>query len=112
MYNEMYFIRGVLLSKLQFSRFGKLYLTDIEEESSTDGYFGLLHVADITLVIQGARGLNKNVNSFSIMNSSKRQKKKKGISLCHKLASCLLQGCDRRHIDFILSTNKVFCHMI
>lgn len=111
MYNEVYFIRGVLLSKLQFSRFGKLYLTDIEEESSTVGYFGLLHVADITLVIQGARGLNKNVNSFSIMNSSKRQKKK-GISLCHKLASCLLQGCDRRHIDFVLSTNKVICHVI
>lgn len=88
MYNEMYFIRGVLLSKLQFSRFGKLYLTDIEEESSTVGYFGLLHVADITLVIQGARGLNKNVNSFSIMNSSKRQKKRASVYVINWLLAC------------------------
>lgn len=92
----------MLSSKLSFSCFGKLYLTDIEGESSAVGCFGLPHVADITLLIQGERGLNKNVNSCNIMNSSKGQKR--SISSCHKLASCLLQGCDRKHTDFILST--------
>lgn len=73
---EISFIRGVQLSKLQFPRFGKLYPTDTEEESSAVGCFGLLHVADITLLFRGWRGLNKNVNFCSIMNSSKRKKKK------------------------------------
>lgn len=43
----------MLLSKLPFSCFGKLYLTDIEGESSALGCFGFLHVADITLLIRG-----------------------------------------------------------
>lgn len=43
----------MLLSKLPFPWFGKLYLTDTEEESSSAGWFGLLHVADITLLIRG-----------------------------------------------------------
>lgn len=52
---EIYFQRGGrgLLNKLPFPCFGRLYLTDIEVESSAVGIFDLLHFAAITLLILG-----------------------------------------------------------
>lgn len=107
---EIYFQRGGrgLLTKLPFPCFGRLYLTDIEVESSAVGIFDLLLLAAITLLIWGI--FNKNVNSYSIMNSSKSKKEVSVYEI--KLAAvcstgfCLLCRCDWWHIDFILSINK------
>lgn len=101
---EIYFQRGGrgLLSKLPFPCFGKLYLTDFELESSAVGGFDLLHVAAITLSINFCFFPNKNVNSHSIMNSSKSRKEVSVYEINWLLSAPLAAACSTNVTDDIL----------